>query len=176
MTGNCSPSSQSVTERQSKFINELIPEGQEKISTKLVTIIFILGYLGVPLFVPFSIFKEGHPIETISNVIDNIWMLCVVFWVFCASKLINFLNSDEKGSEIWFNQIWSLLFGPIYFNYKINKMIEETYLPLRKMILRQAQNNNLLQLTLTPNGLLAVRTKFLSRSLSVFVSQNKIDL
>jgi len=55
-------------------------------------------------------------------------------------------------------------------------MIEETYLPLRKMILRQAQNNNLLQLTLTPNGLLAVGTKFLSRSLSVFVSQNKIDL
>jgi len=68
------------------------------------------------------------------------------------------------------------LFCPIYFNYKINKMIEETYLPLRKMILRQAQNNNLLQLTLTPNGLLAVGTKFLSRSLSVFVSQNKIDL
>ena len=63
---------------------------------------FILGYLGVPLFVPFSIFEEGHPIETISNVIDNIWMLCVVFWVFCASKLINFLNSDEKGSEIRF--------------------------------------------------------------------------
>ena len=68
------------------------------------------------------------------------------------------------------------MFGPIYFNYKINKMIEETYLPLWKMILRQAQNNNLLQLTLTPNGLLAVGTKFLSRSLSVFVSQNKIDL
>ena len=57
---------------QSKFINELIPEGQEKISPKLVTFIFILGYLGVPLFVPFSIFEEGHPIETISNVSDNI--------------------------------------------------------------------------------------------------------
>ena len=105
MTGNCSPSSQPVTERQSKFINELIPEGQEKISTKLVTFIFILGYLGVPLFVPFSIFEEGHPIETISNVIDNIWMLCVVFWIFCASKLINFLNSDEKGSEIRFQNL-----------------------------------------------------------------------
>jgi hypothetical protein len=48
--------------RQNKFINELIPEGQEKISPKLVTFIFILGYLGVPLFVPFSIFEEGHPI------------------------------------------------------------------------------------------------------------------
>ncbi|MDC1121743.1 hypothetical protein OAT11_00155 [Nitrospinaceae bacterium] len=105
MTGNCSPSSQPVTERQSKFINELIPESQEKIFTKLVTFIFILGYLGVPLFVPFSIFKEGHTIETISNVIDNIWMLCVVFWVFCASKLINFLNSDEKGSEIRFRNL-----------------------------------------------------------------------
>ena len=54
---------------QSKFINELIRR-QEKIS-KLVTFIFILGYLGVPLFVPFSIFEEGHPIETISNVIEN---------------------------------------------------------------------------------------------------------
>jgi hypothetical protein len=86
-----------------------------------VTFIFILGYLGVTLFVPYSIFEEGHPIETISNVIDNIWMLCVVFWVFGASRVINFLHSAEKGSEIWFNKIWSLLIGPIYFNYKINK-------------------------------------------------------
>jgi len=138
----------------------LIQEDQEKISLKQVTFIFILGYLGVPLFVPFSIFEEGHPIETISNVIDNIWMLCVVFWVFCASRMINYLNSAEKGSEIWFNKIWSLLFCPIYFYFKINKMIEEIYLPLRKMILRQAQNNNLLQLTLTPNGLLAVWANF----------------
>ena len=51
------------------------------------------------------------------------------FWVFRASRMINFLNSAEKGSEIWFNKIWSLLFGPIYFNYKINKMIEETNVP-----------------------------------------------
>jgi hypothetical protein len=100
-------------------------------------------------------------------------MLCVVFWVFCVSMVINFLNSAEKGSEIWFNKLWSLLFAPIYFNYKINKMIEETNVPTPKMILRQAQNNNLLQLTLTPNGLLAVRAKFLSRSLSIFVSQNR---
>ena len=56
-------------------------------------------------------------------------MLCLVFWVFCASGVINFLNSAEKGSEIWFNKIWSLLFGTIYFSYKINKMIEETNVP-----------------------------------------------
>jgi hypothetical protein len=43
--------------------------------------------------------------------------------------MINFLNSAEKGSEIWFNKIWSLLFGPIYFNYKTNKIIEETNVP-----------------------------------------------
>ena len=53
----------------------------------------------------------------------------MVFWVFCASRVINFLNSAEKGSEISFNKIWNLLFGPIYFNYKINKMIEETNVP-----------------------------------------------
>jgi hypothetical protein len=43
--------------------------------------------------------------------------------------VINFLNSAEKGSEISFNKIWNLLFGPIYFNYKINKMIEEANQP-----------------------------------------------
>jgi hypothetical protein len=43
--------------------------------------------------------------------------------------VINFLNSAETGSEVRFNKIWSLLLGPIYFNYQIKKMIEETNLP-----------------------------------------------
>jgi hypothetical protein len=118
--------------RQSKLINELIPEGQEKISPKLVTFIFILGYLSAALFFPFFIVEEGHPIETVSTILDYIWGFSVCGWGFIAGALLNVVNSAEKGSKIWFGKIWSLLFGALYINYKINKlnkMIEEANVP-----------------------------------------------
>ncbi|MBC8285513.1 MAG: hypothetical protein H8E32_17000 [Nitrospinae bacterium] len=109
--------------RQSRWINELISNEDEKISSTLVIGILVLGYLGAASSIASFFYKEG-PLLIILGAIHYIWITCLCVWSLVAGKRMNMLNSAEEGSEVWFHGFWGMFFTPLYFNYKVNKLNE----------------------------------------------------
>ena len=105
--------------RQTRVLNERLPD-DGKISPAFASSILTLSYLTLGLFIGYLFVEEDHPIAVASNVLDRVWMLLILVWGFYARNRMNTLTSSQRGELTWFSGLWTLLFTPLYFNYKIN--------------------------------------------------------
>ncbi|ODS63899.1 MAG: hypothetical protein ABS41_04435 [Arenimonas sp. SCN 70-307] len=105
--------------RQTRTMNTYLP-GERKISMSFVMAILALSYITLGLFIGFWFVDEHHPIAVAGNFLDLVWALMVLFWGFYARNRINAHTAARRGEAHWFSGLWTLLFTPLYFNYKIN--------------------------------------------------------
>ena len=109
--------------RQTRIINKHLPEDR-KIPPNFVLTILVLGYLTLGLFVGYLFVPEDHPVAVVSDTLDWVWLLMMLFWGFYARSRMNLLTGAERGGPLWFSGLWTLLLNPFYFNYKINRLNE----------------------------------------------------
>ena len=105
--------------KQTRIINLQLDE-KSQISSDFIISILVLSYLSLALFFGYLLVDEGHPVAVISNVADRLWMLLILIWGFYARNRMNTLNSASSDGPSWFHGLWTFLFSPLYFNYKIN--------------------------------------------------------
>ena len=105
--------------RQTRIIN-LQLDAKSQIPPGFVTSILILSYLSLALFFGYLVVDEGHPVAIFSNFADRLWILLILIWGFYARNRLNTLNSANSDNPSWFHGLWTFLFSPLYFNYKIN--------------------------------------------------------
>ena len=110
--------------RQTKVINANC-ESRDKISDGFIVFILLISYLSLALFIASLFVDETHPIARVSNFVDRLSHLCYMVWGFKARNRMNTILSSEKKTKNWFHGLWTFLFSPLYFNFKVNKLIEE---------------------------------------------------
>jgi hypothetical protein len=96
----------------------------ERISDSFVTFIIGINYLSLALFFPYLFVEEGHPIEALSNLVDLICTVTFIVWGFKARNRMNVILSAQNNQNEWFHGLWTFLFTPLYFNFKVNKLSE----------------------------------------------------
>jgi hypothetical protein len=110
--------------RQTKIINENY-DGTDKISDGFITFIMVISYLSLFFFIGYLFVDESHVIAMISNIIDPISSVVYIVWGFKARNRMNIILSAKKKTPSWFHGLWTFLFTPLYFNFKVNKLNEE---------------------------------------------------
>lgn len=111
--------------RQTERINRYLADVESQISDELVLGFLVVSYLSVALLAYFLLGSTTPEIETISNLIDRVWMVLAIVWGFKARNRMNKLYALEKGRSERFNGFWTFLFSPYYFNYKVNKLNQQ---------------------------------------------------
>jgi hypothetical protein len=110
--------------KQTVKINELVGEG-DRISVGFVNSILVMSYISLILFFAYLAVDDGHPVEIISTLFDRILGIMVLIWGFKARNRINSTYEITTEDKQWFHGLWTFLFTPLYFNYKINCISEE---------------------------------------------------
>jgi hypothetical protein len=110
--------------RQNHIINEYLDEPQ-KIPEGLILAIFVISYVSLFMLVPYFLVEEGHPVEKFSDLLDFVWCIGLLVWGFKARNRMNALSSNEESKNYWFSGLWTFLFSPLYFNFKINKICKQ---------------------------------------------------
>ncbi len=110
-------------QRQSKEINAAI-SNNAKISSGFVNSIFIMSYASLALFIAWMFVDEGHPIKGISGLVDMIVGIMLIVWGFKARNRVNTCCDLNSESDVWFHGFWTFIFTPLYFNYKVNCILE----------------------------------------------------
>ena len=109
--------------RQTNILNKHLGHNQQ-ISSILVTFVLIVTYISAILVIPYSLLAEGHIIDDISGVIDIVFYICTLVWVFKVRNRINTILQTKSFNRNWFHGIWTFLFHELYINYQINKLNE----------------------------------------------------
>ena len=86
----------------------------------LTILLFALSYISLGLFFGYFLVDDGHPVAIASTVSDKLWMLVVVVWGFYARSAVNKLASFTEDDPRRISGLWTFLFSPLHFNYKIN--------------------------------------------------------
>ena len=110
--------------RQTQLIN-LRLNAESRIPPSFITFIRFLSYLTLGLFFCFLFVEDGHPIAIASNLLDRVWMIMILVWGFYARNRTNQLNATASNDAAWFSGLWTFLFSPLYFNYKINVLTDD---------------------------------------------------
>lgn len=108
--------------RQSKTINAQVEDSAQRIPQWFVHTFLGLAYLSAALIVPYVLVEAGHPLETVSDWLDRVYLALLIAWGFEARRRMNGLLAAERGGEGWFSGLWTFLFTPFYFNYKVTKL------------------------------------------------------
>ena len=115
--------------KQTVKVNDVSNENN-KISSGFVTAILVMSYISLLLFFAYIAVDEGHLIERLSNIVDRILGIMLIVWGFMARNRLNTAYEINKNNKEWFHGLWTLLFSPMYFNYKINSICEESVAPV----------------------------------------------
>ena len=99
-------------------------EGNDKISDSFVNFVIVINYISLALFFPYLFVEETHPIAVLSGLIDLICGIAFIVWGFKARNRMNEILSAQKNQNVWFHGLWTFLFTPLYFNFKVNKLNE----------------------------------------------------
>ena len=110
-------------QNQSKEINVVI-ESNDNISSGFISSILVMSYASLALFIAYMFVEEGHPIEGVSGLIDMIVGIMLIVWGFKARNRVNSCCNFTPESSNWFHGLWTFLFSPLYFNYKVNCILE----------------------------------------------------
>ena len=108
---------------QSKKINAAI-ESSDNISAGFINSILVMSYASLALFIAYMFVEEGHPIEGLSGLVDMIVSIMLIVWGFKARNRVNGFCNFTPESIDWFHGLWTFLFSPLYFNYKVNCILE----------------------------------------------------
>lgn len=111
-------------QKQSKEINAAI-NSDENIPSGFINSILAMSYVSLALFIAYMFVEEGHPIEGISSSVDMIVSIMLIVWGFKARNRVNACCELNTESSVWFHGLWTFLFSPLYFNYKVNCILEE---------------------------------------------------
>lgn len=111
--------------KQTAKINRLTAD-DKAISGGFVNSIVAMSYISLALFFAYMIVDDGHPIEAVSNVADRVWGIMLIVWGFMARNRINSYYEVASDDQNWFHGLWTFLFSPMYFNYKVNCICEES--------------------------------------------------
>jgi hypothetical protein len=104
--------------RQSRIINKYA--GSRPIPPEFTTAVLIISYLSLALFLPYLLVDETHPVAIASDVVDKIWIVMIVIWGFLARDRVNTISAFGPGDPRRIHGVWTFLFTPLHFNYKIN--------------------------------------------------------
>lgn len=113
------------TKKQTIKINDLSGENN-KISEGFVNAILGMSYISLILFFAYLAVDEGHPVAILSDISDRISGIMFIVWGFMARNRLNTAYEINKDNREWFHGLWTFLFSPMYFNYKINSICEES--------------------------------------------------
>ncbi len=108
---------------QSKVINSAI-NNDSNISPGFISSILVMSYASLAMFIAYLFVEEGHPIEGISGLVDIIVGIMLIVWGFKARNRVNAYCELSTKSDIWFHGLWTFLFTLLYFNYKVNCILE----------------------------------------------------
>ncbi len=111
-------------DRQTKILNSELEEGQ-RVSGGFIKAFYVISYVSVALFVLYLCVDTGHPIESASNAMDMVWSIMLIIWGFQVRNRINSVCGFSNKSDDWFHGLWTFLFSPLYFNYKLNVLNEK---------------------------------------------------
>jgi uncharacterized BrkB/YihY/UPF0761 family membrane protein len=111
--------------RQTRIINEYY-EHEDKISEGFITFILIICYTSLLFFIASFFVDESHTIAKASYLLDRITNVSFIVWGYKARNRMNTILSAQKETINWFHGLWTFLLSPLYFNFKINKLNEET--------------------------------------------------
>jgi len=106
-------------QRQSSEINAVI-DSKDHIASEFVSAILLMSYASLALFIPYLFVEEGHPIVVASGLVDMILTVMLIVWGFKSRNRVNAVCGLHSESDHWFHGLWTLLFTPMYFNYKVN--------------------------------------------------------
>ena len=108
--------------RQSTRLNaHLAPEKQ--ISRDLTILILVTSYAatGMALVYFFQLPLE-HPLVRAADATGLIASVLKWVWGFKMRNRMNVILGVKRGEFGWFSGIWTLLFTPLYFNFKVNEL------------------------------------------------------
>jgi hypothetical protein len=94
-------------------VDRQIPEG-------LGNTVVALNWLSLALFMPYVMDYRHHQIEEVSDFVDLVAVVSFVVWGFVARGRANLIFEAQRGDGRWFHGFWTLLFSPLYFNFKVN--------------------------------------------------------
>jgi O-antigen/teichoic acid export membrane protein len=107
--------------KQTGAINDNCEEN-ERLSDSFITFIMVISYVSLGFFFAYLFVDETHPIVAISSFVDSINNVAFIVWGFKARNRMNVILSAQKGEREWFHGLWTFLFSPLYFNFKVNKL------------------------------------------------------
>lgn len=94
------------------------------ISERFLLVVFNLQIAAAALFFPFVLVEEGHWIEPLSDATDLASGIAFIFWGFSTRSRMNEVLGFGSGFFVRLSGLWTFLFSPFYFNYKINQLCE----------------------------------------------------
>ena len=109
---------------QTKKINKKL-DVEKQIPLDFLKFIVVLTYASVIFYALSIIYFEIVSISRISEVFSNVLWLASMVWAVMVRNRMNDLFEYEKDNNMWFNLLWSILFTPFYFNYKIGCIKEK---------------------------------------------------
>ncbi len=105
--------------RQTKILNAHC-QRERRISNEFMAFVLIVSYLSLLLFIAYLFVDDTHPVAKISNFVDRVSNIAYLVWGFKARNRVNEILSSGRSSPEWFHGLWTFLFTPLYFNFKIN--------------------------------------------------------
>ena len=112
---------------QTEEINGAVGDS-EKISSDFVNSIFAMSYASLALFIANMFVDQGHPVEAFSSLMDLIVSIMLIAWGFKARNRVNAHCELKSEGDPWFHGFWTFIFTPLYFNYKVNSILERNIL------------------------------------------------
>jgi len=107
--------------RQAQVLNEFLPP-EDPVSDALSGALIVTNWLSLLLFFPYLLVEEGHFLEPVSAGVDLVSNVLFIVWGFAARRRMNGLLTAQPGEPGWFHGLWTFLFSPFYFNYKVNRL------------------------------------------------------
>lgn len=110
--------------RQTKIINDHRPKGYA-ISKKLVHAIFVFSYINLLLTLgDFFIYPDSPSSFLMNSLRIALPTFLTIVWAFDAREKLSILLGTERTEEQFFSGLFTFLFGPLYFNFHVNKLFK----------------------------------------------------
>lgn len=110
--------------KQTARINELAQE-EQSIPKEFVQLLLAMSYVSPLLLIASHLLDGGRQLELFTAVFDRIRVIMLIVWGFMARNRLNRAYRIAKDQQQWFHGLWTFLFSPMYFNYKINCICQE---------------------------------------------------
>ena len=108
---------------RTRILNSLLPSRPVPaglINFVLSTYIVVIGLSLVELAYP-----GNQTIGTVTSLINLVSSIGFLIWVFIFRERLNHFNNAAPGQRYWLGPILTFFFQSMYFQYKINQMLDE---------------------------------------------------